>query len=62
MNGSKAHPGHGKIKPALIITNDFELKAEEIIRKYSRRWLIEKSISEQIIFFSSQLCIIFHGH
>ncbi len=43
--------GHGKIKPALIITNDFELKAEEIVRKYSRRWLVEKSISEQIDFF-----------
>jgi len=43
--------GHGKIKPALIITNDFNLKADEIIRKYSRRWLIEKTISEQIEFF-----------
>jgi hypothetical protein len=27
------------------------LKADEIIRKYSRRWLIEKTISEQIEFF-----------
>ncbi|MFO7744452.1 MAG: transposase [Psychroflexus sp.] len=43
--------GHGKIKPALIITNDFKMKAEEIIRKYSRRWLVEKTISEQIDFF-----------
>lgn len=43
--------GHGKIKPALIITNDFELKLEEVVRKYSRRWLIEKTISEQIEFF-----------
>jgi hypothetical protein len=43
--------GHGKIKPALIIINDFNLKADEIIRKYSRRWLIEKTISEQIEFF-----------
>jgi len=43
--------GHGKIKPALIITNDFNLKADEVIRKYSRRWLIEKTISEQIEFF-----------
>lgn len=43
--------GHGKIKPALIITNDVELKAEEIVRKYARRWLVEKSISEQIEFF-----------
>ena len=43
--------GHGKVKPALIITNDFDLKVEEIIRKYSRRWLVEKSISEQTDFF-----------
>ena len=43
--------GHGKIKPALIITNDFEIKVEEIVRKYSRRWLVEKAISEQIEFF-----------
>lgn len=43
--------GHGKIKPALIITNDFDLKTEAIIRKYTRRWIVEKSISEQIEFF-----------
>lgn len=43
--------GHGKIKPALIITNDFSLDVECIIRKYARRWLVEKEISEQIQFF-----------
>lgn len=43
--------GHGKIKPALIITNEFDLKVEDIIRKYSRRWLVEKTISEQTDFF-----------
>jgi hypothetical protein len=43
--------GHGKIKPAIIITNDFDLNLEKIVRKYSRRWLIEKSIAEQIEFF-----------
>lgn len=43
--------GHGKIKPALIITNDNNLSVEQIIRKYSRRWLVEKGISEQIEFF-----------
>jgi hypothetical protein len=43
--------GHGKIKPALIITNDFDLKADLVIRKYARRWLVEKTISEQIEFF-----------
>lgn len=43
--------GHGKIKPALIITNDTDLTTEQIVRKYSRRWLVEKGISEQIDFF-----------
>lgn len=43
--------GHGKIKPALLITNDFDKTCDELIRKYTRRWLVEKSISEQIEFF-----------
>ena len=43
--------GNGKIKPAVIITNDFDLTIEKVIRKYARRWLVEKSISEQIGFF-----------
>jgi len=43
--------GHGKIKPALIITNDFDLSAESIVRKYARRWIVEKLISEQTHFF-----------
>ena len=43
--------GHGKIKPALLITNDFDESCEKMIRKYARRWLVEKSISEQIEFF-----------
>lgn len=43
--------GHGKIKPALIITNDFDINLETLIRKYSRRWIVEKEISEQIEFF-----------
>jgi transposase len=43
--------GNGKTKPAIIITNDFELGLENVIRKYARRWLVEKTISEQIEFF-----------
>jgi len=43
--------GHGKIKPALLITNDVERKLECIIRAYARRWLVEKDIAEQIEFF-----------
>jgi len=43
--------GHGKIKPALIITNDFKISLEDGVRKYCRRWIVEKGISEQIEFF-----------
>ena len=42
---------HGRIKPALIITNDFDLPVEKVVRKYCRRWLVEKGIAEQIDFF-----------
>jgi hypothetical protein len=42
--------GNG-IKPSTILTNDFKLKPEQVIRKYSKRWLIETEISEQIHFF-----------
>ena len=43
--------GNGKIKPAIIITNDFDKNTNEIVRKYAKRWLVEKVISEQIEFF-----------
>jgi len=43
--------GNGRIKPAIIITNDFDIKLHEIVTKYARRWLVEKVISEQIEFF-----------
>jgi len=43
--------GNGKRKPAIIITNDFNIKLEDLVRKYSQRWLVEKGISEQIHFF-----------
>jgi len=43
--------GHGKLKPALLITNDFDRPLKEILHLYARRWLVEKSISEQIGFF-----------
>jgi hypothetical protein len=42
---------HGRSKPALIITNDFDMPVEKIVRKYCRRWLVEKGIDEQIDFF-----------
>jgi len=47
--------GHGKIKPAVIITNELESPLEYIIRKYSRRWIVEKTISQQIEFFHLNL-------
>lgn len=43
--------GHGRAKPALIISNDFDIPLEQIVRKYCRRWLVEKSIAEQVDFF-----------
>lgn len=43
--------GHGKVKPALVITNDFDISVEKVVRKYCRRWIVEKGISEQIDFF-----------
>jgi len=43
--------GNGRIKPALIITNDLELAQTDIVRKYAKRWLVEKTISEQAHFF-----------
>ena len=43
--------GSHRIKPALIITNDFELPLKDIIKKYARRWLVEQEISEQVHFF-----------
>ena len=41
----------GRIKPAIIITNDFDISLEALVRKYSQRWLVEKGISEHIHFF-----------
>jgi transposase len=42
---------NGKLKPAIIMTNDFTIPLADLIRKYSRRWLVETEISEQIDFF-----------
>jgi transposase len=41
----------GKLKPAIMITNDFDISLENLVRKYAKRWLVEKDISEQIHFF-----------
>ena len=39
------------VKSTSIITNDFKIKAVDVIRKYAQRWLVEHDISEQIHFF-----------
>jgi hypothetical protein len=39
------------IKPSTLLTNDFKLKATDVIGKYAKRWLVENEISEQIHFF-----------
>jgi hypothetical protein len=39
------------VTPAVILTNDFKLSAEKVIKKYSQRWLVENTIAEQIHFF-----------
>ena len=39
------------VQSTAIITNDFKIKAVDVIRKYTQRWLIEHDISEQIHFF-----------
>ena len=43
--------GTGRIKPALLITNDFEIPIKQAIHKYARRWLVEQEIDEHIQFF-----------
>jgi transposase len=42
---------NGRTQPAILITNDFEISLKNLIRKYSRRWLVETDISEHIEFF-----------
>jgi len=47
--------GYDKDIRQIIITNDTDLQVELIIRKYARRWMVEKTISEQIDFFHLNL-------
>ncbi len=46
---------HGREKPSFLITNDFDMSLKELILIYARRWLVEKSIAEQIEFFHLNL-------
>ena len=38
-------------RPSLLLTNDFDSSLAHILRRYARRWLVGKSISEQLAFF-----------
>jgi len=38
-------------QPAILMTNDFDISLENLLRKYSRRWLVETEIAEQVDFF-----------
>lgn len=42
---------NGHANPSFFITNDRDHSASQIIRKYGKRWNVEKGISEQIEFF-----------
>lgn len=42
---------HGRQKPTFIITNNRSSTLKQIIQRYSKRWNVEKTISEQISFF-----------
>ena len=44
--------GTGRDLPMLIITNDFQTPAKEIIGTYALRWLVENNIQENIDFFN----------
>ena len=43
---------HGRRRPTFLITNDFDLDVRHVVKKYSRRWLVEQEIAEQIAFFN----------
>ena len=43
--------GGGHQRPALLLTNDFESSLSDLVRRYARRWLVEKAIAEQLQFF-----------
>ncbi len=38
-------------RPCLLLTNDFDSSLSALLRRYARRWLVEKSIAEQLAFF-----------
>ena len=43
--------GHGHLNPTFLISNDLELPAALVLKKYARRWLVEQEIAEHVDFF-----------
>jgi hypothetical protein len=43
--------GHGREKPAFILTNQRQWPVQQLVGQYRRRWIVEKGISEQVDFF-----------
>jgi len=44
--------GTGRELPMLIVTNNFDIPAKQIIETYALRWLIENNIQENVDFFT----------
>jgi hypothetical protein len=42
---------HGREQPSFMISNDFDMDIRGLVKKYARRWLVEKEIAEQIAHF-----------
>lgn len=43
---------HGRAKPTFIISNNWDLKMDELLLVYAKRWRIENKISEIVSFFN----------
>ena len=43
---------NGRAEPTYLITNNWELKVEEIIQIYAKRWHIENKLSQLVNFFN----------
>ncbi|OGF68168.1 MAG: transposase [Candidatus Fischerbacteria bacterium RBG_13_37_8] len=44
--------GNGHEKPAMLITNDFDMPVELLVSNYARRWRVENGLSEAVSFFN----------
>lgn len=56
---------HGRVQPTFVITNNNELKIEEVLMVYAKRWHVENKFAELVSFFnlnalSSPLMIRIH--